>query len=135
MQPACQRECCPNQQTHNNCRMQLSLKQFQHFAELRKDMHSLTVALNFFHNTMGRLDRAAFTRASKNITGAPLDKTTLDLLYAVFDLDGNDDLSPCEVIEVLRQREGNSTYKFEQAHRPSLFTCLVGCIAGDKMES
>ena len=115
--------------------MQLSLRQFQHFAELRKDMHSLTVALNFFHNTVGKLDKAAFTRAAKNITGAPLDPGTIDLVYAVFDLDGNDDLSPGEVIEVLRRREGNSAYKFDQAKRQPLFTCLIGCIAGDKMEA
>ena len=90
-------------------------------------LSSVQVALHFWHSTVGRLHKAAFARAAKLITGQELDPVIPDLVFAVFDLDDNSDLSPAEVIEVLRRREGNTTYEFDGGQQQSLWACLVGC--------
>ena len=61
-----------------------------------------------------------------------MDPVIVDILFAVFDLDDNADLSPHEVIEVLRRREGNTAYSFDAGEQQPLFSCLVGCFRSKK---
>ena len=57
-----------------DCRyvMQVTYEQFRHFASLYQHVHSLAVALHFFHNLQGQLEKSDFKRATKIVTGSEI---------------------------------------------------------------
>lgn len=115
--------------------VQVPLTEFENFAALRRDVHTLGVALEFYHNTVGHLKAEDFQRAARKITGQAMDKRLIHIVFAVFDTDQNGDLSHKELLEVLRRREGNSTYQTygmerKESGATGLFKCLVNCVAG-----
>lgn len=50
----------------------MTYNQFQHFALLHQQVHQLAVALDFYHNINGRLEREDFQRATRIVTGSEL---------------------------------------------------------------
>ena len=113
--------------------VQVSLQQFENFARLRRDVHTLEVALEFYHNTVGHLRVDDFQRAAKKITGTDMGKDLIKVLFAIFDTDKDADLSPRELLQVMRRREGNSAYDTYSIERQDtgatgLFKCFIGCI-------
>lgn len=115
--------------------LQVSLQDFENFAALRRDVHTLEVALDFYHNSMGHLRIEDFARAAKKITGQDMNPTLIKIVFAMFDTDDDGDLTPRELLQVLRRREGNSAYQQysmerQDAGASGLFKCLVNCVAG-----
>ena len=113
---------------------QVSLKDFQNFAALRRDVHTLEVALEFYHNTVGHLRVEDFQRAAKKITGQDMSQSIIRVVFAMFDTDVDGDLTPRELLQVLRRREGNSAFDTYSVERQDvgatgLFKCFVNCIA------
>lgn len=114
--------------------MQISLEDFQTFAVLRRDVHTLEVALEFYHNTVGHLRVEDFARAARKITGRDMSQDLIDIVFAMFDLNNDGDLTPYELIQVLKRREGNSAYDAYSIERQDasgatgLFNCFVSCI-------
>ena len=109
------------------------MEAFENFARLRRDVHTLEIALEFYHNTVGHLKIEDFQRAAKKITGAHMDKDIVAILFSMFDTDANGDLSPAELIQILQRREGNSAYSAygidrQQPGATGLFKCFIGCI-------
>ena len=52
----------------------------------------------------------------------------VDIVYHLFDLNGDGNLSASELIAVLRKREGNGLEKqTEGGIRQGLFSCLYSC--------
>ena len=51
---------------------QVTSEEFQQFAELRQRAHRLSVALDFYHSTTGRIGKAQLQRAVCKILGRPL---------------------------------------------------------------
>jgi hypothetical protein len=47
-------------------------EEFKQFAQLRRSVHKLAVALDFFRTTVGSIGRADFQRAIVKILGTPL---------------------------------------------------------------
>lgn len=54
------------------CRLQVTWEDFKQFAQLRRCVHKLAVALDFFYTTDGRIGRRDFQRAVVKIMGKPL---------------------------------------------------------------
>lgn len=52
--------------------LQVTYQEFRHFARLYQHVHSLAVALNFYHNIKGELERSDFKRATKIVTGSEI---------------------------------------------------------------
>ena len=52
--------------------VQVTYNQFRHFASLYQHVHTLAVALNFFHNLQGELKPHDFKRATKIVTGSEI---------------------------------------------------------------
>ena len=112
---------------------QVTLEAFENFAHLRQDVHKLAVALEFYHNTVGHLREEDFQRAAKKITGKDIGKEIVALTFAMFDTDSDGDLSPQELLEVLRRREGNSSYgaysiERQETGATGLYKCFISCI-------
>lgn len=108
--------------------MQVSYEDFRHFANLYQHVHALSVALDFYHNINGKLEHDDFKRASKIITGSEINDNLVKIVYTLFDLNGDGNLSSSELIAVLRKREGSrSNKRSDEGDTIGLFSCLYAC--------
>ncbi len=61
--------------------MQITYEQFRHFASLYQHVHTLAVALHFFHNLQGQLMPDDFKRATKIVTGNEITDELVNYLH------------------------------------------------------
>ncbi|BDA50970.1 Calcium uptake protein 1, mitochondrial [Coccomyxa sp. Obi] len=90
--------------------LKVTWKEFQQFAQLRQNVHKLAVALDFFYSTCARIGRADFQRAVAKILGQPLAEDMVDIIFAIYDADQDDDLAYKDFLYALQKREGNLIY-------------------------
>ena len=106
----------------------MTYKDFRQFASLYQRVHDLSVALDFYHNINGKLEPSDFKRASKIITGSEIKDDLVKIVYTLFDLNGDGNLSSNELIAVLRKREGSrSNKRSDEDDKIGLFSCLYAC--------
>jgi Ca2+-binding EF-hand superfamily protein len=104
----------------------VSYEDYRHFASLYQHVHSLSVALDFYLNINGKLEHEDFKRATKIITGSEIPDSLVKIVYTLFDLNGDGNLSASELIAVLRKREGSRSDKRSDG-KSGLFSCLHAC--------
>ncbi|KAK3438117.1 hypothetical protein EUGRSUZ_C02735 [Eucalyptus grandis] len=85
--------------------VRISLEEFKNFAELRKKLQPFSLALFSYGRVNGLLTRKDFQRAASRVCGVSLTDNVVELIFHVFDLNQDGNLSAEEFVRVLRRRE------------------------------
>ncbi|CAL1358957.1 unnamed protein product [Linum trigynum] len=114
--------------THNpNLRdIRISFDEFREFADLRKQLEQLTLAIFSYGRVNGVLTKKDFQRASSQVCGVSITDNLVDIIFHVFDANRNGTLSSDEFIRVLQRRQNDSLVS-RQAGLRGLIACCMNC--------
>ncbi|KAH7298673.1 hypothetical protein KP509_25G053500 [Ceratopteris richardii] len=96
-----------NEASYKDCR--ITFEEFRNFAELRKKLQPLAVAISSYGQTYGLLTKADFQRAASQVCNVPLSSTVVDIVFHIFDTNQDGNLSTEEFLGVLKRREDNNS--------------------------
>ncbi|CAN1325262.1 Calcium uptake protein, mitochondrial [Linum perenne] len=85
--------------------MQITYEEFKDFAELRKKLRPFSLALFSYGKVNGLLTKEDFQRAASQVCSIPVSDNVVDIIFHVFDFDGDGHLSSKEFVRVLHRRE------------------------------
>jgi len=102
----------------------ITLAQFQEVYKLRPRLHAMHVALQTYGGANG-VKKDDFRRAAKKIGGANLTDAQIDILYHVFDLDGDGTLDADEFVNIISSKLPTSTSAADDTS--SFFGCCKSC--------
>lgn len=85
--------------------MRISLQEFMEFAELRKKIPVMALAISSFGKISGKLSKNDVMRAANKICHAPISDNVVDVIFHIFDTDQDGVLSMDEFLGVLQRRE------------------------------
>ncbi|KAL6534425.1 hypothetical protein OROHE_013350 [Orobanche hederae] len=88
--------------------VRFTLEEFKNFAELRKQLQPFSLAVFSFGKINGLLTKKDFQRAAHQVCEIPLSENVVELVYYIFDLDRDGNLSSDEFLRVLERREMNN---------------------------
>jgi Ca2+-binding EF-hand superfamily protein len=103
----------------------VSLQEFQEVYKLRPRLHAMHVALQTYGGSSG-VKKDDFRRAAKKIGGANLTDVQIDILYHVFDLDGDGTLDADEFVNIISHKLPTSGGAMGE-DPTSLFGCCKSC--------
>lgn len=103
----------------------ITLAEFKQVYRLRPRLHDMTVALNTYGGAMGSISKADFERAAKRVCHVELTPVQLDIMYHVFDLDGDGTLDAEELVHMISGKmvSGGS----QHTNTESLMGCCMDC--------
>lgn len=109
--------------------VRFTFEEFKGFAELRKSLRPLSLAI-FSHGKAndGLLTKDDFQRAASHVCGIQLSKNVVDIIFHIFDLNRDGNLSSDEFLRVLQRRERDVSLPRE-AGLKGLFSCWMDCTA------
>ncbi|GLC44097.1 hypothetical protein PLESTB_000929600 [Pleodorina starrii] len=85
-------------------RQRLTLEEFRSVAEMRRNVHTLVVALEFFRQVGRSLSKDDFSKLLVKLMRVSLSAKVLDVIFAVFD-DGDGALDVPAFLEAMQRRE------------------------------
>lgn len=87
----------------------ITFKEFQDFAELRKKLHSFSLAIFSYGKVNGVLTKSDFQRAASQVCGVCISDEVVDIIFHVFDANRDGNLSASEFVRVVQRRENNNS--------------------------
>ncbi|XP_021825432.1 calcium uptake protein, mitochondrial-like isoform X1 [Prunus avium] len=84
--------------------VRITFEEFKNFAELRKKLQPLSLALFSYGKANGMLTREDFQRAASHVCGVSLTDNVVEIIFHVFDSNRDGNLSLAEFFRVLHQR-------------------------------
>ncbi|KAJ7562065.1 hypothetical protein O6H91_03G053900 [Diphasiastrum complanatum] len=106
--------------------VEISYQEFRQFAELRKQLPMLAVAISSFGKSHGLLTQSDFQRAASQVCNVPVTDTVVDIVFHIFDLNNDGTLSMEEFLGVLQRRERGVADPVESG-LAKIFKCLFRC--------
>lgn len=85
--------------------VRITFEEFKNFAELRKKLLPFSLALFSFAEVQGLLTRDDFQRAVSHVCGLSLSENVVEIVFHLFDANGDGNLSTEEFVRVLQHRE------------------------------
>ncbi|KAK1437432.1 hypothetical protein QVD17_03223 [Tagetes erecta] len=110
--------------TLNNIR--ITFEDFKKFAELRRQLKPLSLAIFSYGKVNGLLTKKDFQRAANQVCGIALSDNVIDIIYYLFDANWDGRLSSDEFLRVLQRREEDRLQPREDGFI-SLFSCWLQC--------
>ncbi|XP_065850325.1 calcium uptake protein, mitochondrial-like [Euphorbia lathyris] len=106
--------------------LRITFDEFKDFAELRRQLQSLSMAIFSYGKVNGTLTKSDFQRAASQVCGISITNNLVDVIFHVFDANRDGSLSSDEFISVLQRREKESC----QSRKPGLkgfMSCCATC--------
>ncbi|RZC51072.1 hypothetical protein C5167_019497 [Papaver somniferum] len=85
--------------------IRITLEEFMAFAEIRKKLAPLSLAIFSYGTVNGLFTKKDFQRAASNVCGVTLSDKVVDIIFHVFDTNADGNLSANEFVKVLHRRE------------------------------
>ncbi|KAI3973923.1 hypothetical protein MKX01_030499 [Papaver californicum] len=85
--------------------IRITLEEFMAFAEIRKKLAPLSLAIFSYGRVNGLFTKKDFQRAASNVCGVTLSDKVVDIIFHVFDTNADGNLSANEFVRVLHRRE------------------------------
>ncbi|CAJ1973689.1 unnamed protein product [Sphenostylis stenocarpa] len=85
--------------------VRITFEEFKNFAELRKKLLPFSLALFSFAEVQGLLTRDDFQRAASHVCDLSLSDNMVEIVFHLFDANGDGSLSTDEFVRVLQNRE------------------------------
>ncbi|XP_024539270.1 calcium uptake protein, mitochondrial [Selaginella moellendorffii] len=93
--------------------LRITYEEFRCFAQLRKKLPTLALAISSFGKTSGLLTKSDFQRAAAQVCSVPLTDAVIDVVFYIFDLNRDGNLSMEEFLGALQRREGDTGHPAE----------------------
>ncbi|KAM7268245.1 hypothetical protein ACFE04_010411 [Oxalis oulophora] len=106
--------------------MRITYEEFKNFAELRKSLQSLSMAIFSYGKVNGVLTKSDFQRAASQVCGISITDNVVDIIFHVFDANRDGSLSSSEFIRVQQRREKN-VMNSREAGIKGLLSCWLSC--------
>ncbi|PQM42022.1 calcium uptake protein 1 mitochondrial-like [Prunus yedoensis var. nudiflora] len=103
--------------------IKITYKEFKDFAELRKNLQSSSLAIFSYGEVNGLLTKKDLQRAASQVCGISVPNNVIDIIFHVFDANGDGDLSANEFVRVLQRRGG----EVSQTGFRGLLSCWLNC--------
>ncbi|XP_004498756.1 calcium uptake protein, mitochondrial isoform X2 [Cicer arietinum] len=103
--------------------VQITFEDFKNFAELRKKLFPLSLALFSFGKVNGLLTRDDFQRAASHVCGLSLSDNVVEIVFHLFDTNQDGNLSTNEFVRVLHKREKDIVQPVESGMLGFLSCC------------
>lgn len=88
----------------NLSNIRITFEEFKEFANLRKKLHPLTVAIFSYGKINGLLTKEDFKRAASQVCGVSLTDNVVDVVFHVFDANRDGNLSAEEFLRALQKK-------------------------------
>lgn len=106
--------------------IRITFEEFRDFAELRKQLQSLSLAIFSYGKVNGMLTKNDFQRAASQVCGISITDNLVNIIFHVFDADRDGSLSSDEFIRVLQRREKERSLPREAGFK-GLISCCASC--------
>lgn len=106
--------------------VRITFEDFKNFAELRKKLLPLSLALFSFGKVNGLLTRDDFQRAASHVCGISLSENVVEIVFHLFDTNRDGNLSTDEFVRVLHKRERDIGHPVETGML-GLLSCCWNC--------
>ncbi|KAK3006051.1 hypothetical protein RJ639_016669 [Escallonia herrerae] len=104
----------------------VTYEEFKNFAELRKRLLPLSMAIFSHGKVKGLLTKHDFQRAANHVCGISLTDNVVDMIFYVFDANRDGNLRSDEFLRVLQRREGDIS-RPREAGVMGLISCWLAC--------
>lgn len=104
----------------------ITREEFENFAELRKKLQPLSLAISSYGEVYGILTKSDFRRAASHVCDVDVTDNMVDIIFYIFDKNNDGNLSTDEFLAVLERREKDIAYPIESGIIHSL-TCWWKC--------
>ncbi|XP_042491952.1 calcium uptake protein, mitochondrial-like [Macadamia integrifolia] len=106
--------------------IRITFEEFKDFAELRKKLQPLSLAIFGYGKVNGLLTRKDFQRAASHVCGVNLTDNVVDIIFHMFDTNCDGKLSTQEFFTVLEKREKDIGQPTESGFM-GLISCWLSC--------
>ncbi|MES1920103.1 hypothetical protein MHBO_001820 [Bonamia ostreae] len=106
----------------------ISKDDFLMFNKVLSSLEEIRYALELFTSSQKALDKADFNRAVVTVTGEKLNKSVIDVIFYVFDEDGDGRLSQLELMKALEFRYKNKVEVWNEFGLKNRFDCVKSCL-------
>lgn len=91
----------------------ITREEFENFAELRKKLKPLSLAISSYGGVCGILTKSDFRRAACHVCDVDVTENMVDIIFYIFDMNNDGNLSTDEFLAVLERRERDIAYPIE----------------------
>ncbi|CAN1172252.1 Calcium uptake protein, mitochondrial [Linum perenne] len=106
--------------------VRITFEEFRGFADLRKQLEQLTLAIFSYGRVNGILTKPDFQRAASQVCGISITDNLVDIIFHVFDADRSGTLSSDEFIRVLQKRQNGSLITKQEGFK-GFISCCMNC--------
>ncbi|XP_078165458.1 calcium-binding EF hand family protein [Carex rostrata] len=110
----------------------ITYEEFKAFTELRRKLEPLSLAIFTYGKVNGLLTKKDFVRAAYYVCGVSLTENVIDIIFHVFDSDGDGNLSTDEFLRALQRRE-NDLCRPSKSGMAGVIDCLMNCSSGSSL--
>ncbi|XP_038599746.1 calcium uptake protein 1, mitochondrial isoform X2 [Tachyglossus aculeatus] len=82
----------------------LTFEEVENFFTFLKNINDVDTALSFYHMAGASLDKATMQQVARTVAKVELSDHVCDVVFALFDCDGNGELSNKEFVSIMKQR-------------------------------
>uniref|UniRef100_A0A1I8G3C0 Mitochondrial aspartate/glutamate carrier protein n=2 Tax=Macrostomum lignano TaxID=282301 RepID=A0A1I8G3C0_9PLAT len=105
----------------------ISFKQYAEFSRLLKSIADVDTALTFHHISGASIDKATFRHMAVTVASIELDSHLLDVVFVLFDEDGDGYLSNKEFVSVMKHRLSRGLDKSMDTGAIRMLSALSSC--------
>ncbi|KAI3422819.1 uncharacterized protein J3R85_011719 [Psidium guajava] len=109
--------------------LRISFQEFKDFAKLRKVLQSFSLAIFSYGKVNGLLTKRDFQRAASQVCGISITNNVVDIIFHLFDANGDGNLSSKEFVRVVQRRKSNEACARESGVK-GLISCWSKCTTG-----
>ncbi|XP_028651042.1 calcium uptake protein 1, mitochondrial [Erpetoichthys calabaricus] len=82
----------------------VTFEELENFFKFLKNVNDVDTALSFYHMAGASIDKATMKQVARTVAHVELSDHVCDVVFALFDCDGNGELSNKEFISIMKQR-------------------------------
>nr|CAD1827781.1 unnamed protein product [Ananas comosus var. bracteatus] len=107
--------------------VRITFEEFKAFADLRKRLEPLAVAMFSYGKVNGLLTKQDFKRAASQVCGVSVSDNTVDVIFHVFDTNRDGNISLEEFLRALQKRESDIRQPTTSSGLVGLLSCWLNC--------
>ncbi|XP_020091046.1 calcium uptake protein, mitochondrial [Ananas comosus] len=107
--------------------VRITFEEFKAFADLRKRLEPLAVAMFSYGKVNGLLTKQDFKRAASQVCGVAVSDNTVDVIFHVFDTNRDGNISLEEFLRALQKRESDIRQPTTSSGLVGLLSCWLNC--------